>query len=219
MTKLLDSVRLSNLYLQQELQYYQNIIKNKDAGLSVREKSSLALKIEGMEREILIRAHDFESLRIVVDNISTSSVNLRKFPAIMPLKPGSYTRISSGFGRRASPTARASSNHMGIDIPASRGTPVYAPADGVVAKTRGSAGGYGKMIEMEHSFGFSTVFGHLHEIMVEPGQKIGRGKVIGLVGSTGISTGPHLHYEILKNGNKIDPISFTDIVLRKLEAE
>jgi len=216
---MLDSIRLSNLYLQQELQYYQNISKIKDDGLSAGEKSGLALKIEAMEKEILTRANDFGSLRIVVDNIATTSVNLRKFPAIMPLKPGSYTRISSRFGKRNSPTAGASSNHMGIDIPAVQGTPVYAPADGVIIETNTSSGGYGKMIKMQHSFGFSTIFGHLDDILVKTGQKISRGKVIGLVGSTGISTGPHLHYEIIKNGYKIDPISFTDIVLNKLGRE
>lgn len=216
LTELLDSVRLANLYMQQELQYYQNISKIREDNLSEIEKSDLANKIESMEREILIRATDYESIKIVADNISTTSGNLRKFPAIMPLRPGSYTRISSKFGKRDSPTQGASANHRGIDIPAVLGTPVYAPADGVVESTSLAAGGYGKMIRMKHSFGFSTIYGHLDDILVKAGQQVNRGKVIGIVGNTGITTGPHLHYEILKNGNKIDPISFTDIVLRKL---
>ena len=98
--------------------------------------------------------------------------------------------------------------HPGQDFAAKIGTPVYATADGVVEKTESSFHGYGNNIIIDHGFGYKTLYGHLNGFAVREGQKVKRGATIGYVGNTGMSTGPHLHYEVIKNGEKINPINF-----------
>jgi murein DD-endopeptidase MepM/ murein hydrolase activator NlpD len=115
--------------------------------------------------------------------------------------------VTSDFGYRRSPFTLASDFHKGIDIAAAWGTPVAAPADGVV-KFAGYKGGYGKMVVIDHGFGVVTKYGHTSEIFVREGDKIKRGSKIALVGNTGHSTGPHLHYEIQSDGLPVDPMQY-----------
>jgi murein DD-endopeptidase MepM/ murein hydrolase activator NlpD len=112
--------------------------------------------------------------------------------------------FSDGFGWRRDPIDGAREFHKGVDIVASTGTPVRASADGLVTAA-GRMAGYGAMIQLVHGFGMSTRYGHLSRVMVTPGQRVRRGDVIGLVGSTGRSTGPHLHYEVFRAGAQVDP--------------
>jgi murein DD-endopeptidase MepM/ murein hydrolase activator NlpD len=112
--------------------------------------------------------------------------------------------FSDGFGWRRDPIDGAREFHKGVDIVASTGTPVRASADGLVTAA-GRMAGYGAMIQVVHGFGMSTRYGHLSRVMVTPGQRVKRGDVIGLVGSTGRSTGPHLHYEVFRAGVQVDP--------------
>jgi murein DD-endopeptidase MepM/ murein hydrolase activator NlpD len=112
--------------------------------------------------------------------------------------------FSDGFGWRRDPIDGAREFHKGVDIVASTGTPVRASADGLVTAA-GRMSGYGEMIQLVHGFGMSTRYGHLSKVMVTPGQRVKRGDVIGLVGSTGRSTGPHLHYEVFRAGVQVDP--------------
>ena len=112
--------------------------------------------------------------------------------------------FSDGFGWRRDPIDGAREFHKGVDIVASTGTPVRASADGLVTAA-GRMAGYGAMIQVVHGFGMSTRYGHLSRVMVAPGQRVKRGEVIGLVGSTGRSTGPHLHYEVFRAGVQVDP--------------
>ncbi len=112
--------------------------------------------------------------------------------------------FSDGFGWRRDPIDGAREFHKGVDIVASTGTPVRASADGLVT-TAGRMAGYGATIQVVHGFGMSTRYGHLSRVMVTPGQRVKRGEVIGLVGSTGRSTGPHLHYEVFRAGVQVDP--------------
>lgn len=112
--------------------------------------------------------------------------------------------FSHGYGWRKDPFTGQREFHHGVDIVANLGTPILAPADGVVTRARRMQG-YGKMVHLSHGYGMATRYGHLSEILVRPGQRVRRGDVIGRVGSTGRSTGPHLHYEVFKAGRRVDP--------------
>jgi murein DD-endopeptidase MepM/ murein hydrolase activator NlpD len=119
-------------------------------------------------------------------------------------------RLTSGFGIRIHPILRTARMHKGLDIAAAYGSPIYAAMDGVVALA-GRNGGYGNFVKLMHGGGMATGYGHMSRIAVRPGTRVARGQVIGYVGSTGMSTGPHLHYELWKNGVAINPrsVSFT----------
>ena len=115
--------------------------------------------------------------------------------------------VTSDFGGRRSPYSGVYKMHYGIDIASPMGTPVQAPADGKVVFAE-SKGGYGRMVVIDHGYGVQTLYGHASKIFVDNGQKIKRGDEIALVGSTGASTGPHLHYEIHVDGIPADPLNF-----------
>ena len=125
---------------------------------------------------------------------------LASTPAIMPVRGW----LSDGYGWRKDPFTSKRAFHRGVDIVAPRGTPVRASADGVVAKA-GRLGAYGKRVDISHGFGFISRYAHMHELLVKPGQEIRRGDIIGRVGSTGRSTAPHLHYEIFRDGRRVNP--------------
>lgn len=118
-----------------------------------------------------------------------------------------WGRVSSGFGRRINPVTGLSAMHTGVDLPEPAGTPVRSMAAGVVVRA-GYAGGYGNMVEVDHGGGVRTRYGHLSEIDVSAGANVASGSVIGAVGSTGRSTGPHLHFEVRINGVPIDPTGY-----------
>jgi murein DD-endopeptidase MepM/ murein hydrolase activator NlpD len=129
-------------------------------------------------------------------------------PAIQPIANKTLKEISSGFGWRIQPLYKIRQFHPGQDFAAQIGTPVYATANGVVEKVESSFHGYGNNIIINHGFGYKTLYGHLSGFAVKEGQKVKRGATIGYVGNTGMSTGPHLHYEVIKNDEKINPINF-----------
>jgi murein DD-endopeptidase MepM/ murein hydrolase activator NlpD len=112
--------------------------------------------------------------------------------------------FSDGFGWRRDPIDGSREFHKGVDIVAPSGTPVRAAADGLVTAA-GRMAGYGTMVHLAHGYGLGTRYGHLSRVLVTPGQRVKRGDVIGMVGSTGRSTGPHLHYEVFRAGNQVDP--------------
>lgn len=129
-------------------------------------------------------------------------------PAIQPVSNKNLNRIASGFGYRIDPVYKVTKFHPGLDFTAPQGTPIYATADGVVKVAEYSTGGYGRHVVINHGYGYETLYGHMIRIKVKRGQSIKRGEVIGWVGSTGKSTGPHCHYEVHKNGQRIDPIYY-----------
>ncbi|MGC4037982.1 MAG: M23 family metallopeptidase [Chitinophagaceae bacterium] len=129
-------------------------------------------------------------------------------PAIQPVSNSDLKRIASGFGYRIDPIYKTTKMHPGIDFTAPQGTPIYATADGVIKMAGFSDGGYGNHVIINHGYGYETLYGHMVKVKARAGQKVKRGEVIGYVGSTGKSTGPHCHYEVHKNGQKIDPIYF-----------
>jgi murein DD-endopeptidase MepM/ murein hydrolase activator NlpD len=134
-------------------------------------------------------------------------------PSDKPVKTAAFT---SSFGVRSDPFKGGAAMHPGIDLAGPLGTPIYATADGTVLRAGYNSGGYGNLIEIEHGRGITTRFGHLSAVLVEPGDKITRGQLIGRMGSTGRSTGSHLHYEVRIDGRAVNPIPFmksTDYVL------
>ncbi len=133
---------------------------------------------------------------------------LASIPAIQPVTKRNITRLASGFGHRIHPIYKTYMMHAGIDFTAPIGTEIYATGNGVVAKTEYNGRGYGNNVIIQHGYGYSTLYGHMSRFAVRPGQRVKRGDVIGYVGNTGSSTGPHVHYEVIKNGKKIDPINF-----------
>jgi len=136
---------------------------------------------------------------VTLDQMNTYRIAMEKLPLAMPVK--NSFRYTSGFGRR---WGRA---HEGIDMAAPTGTPVVAPGDGVVTFA-GRQGAYGNLIKIEHELGVETRYGHLSRIRVRVGQRVSQGELIGDIGNTGRSTGPHLHYEVRMNGRAVDPMSF-----------
>ena len=115
--------------------------------------------------------------------------------------------ISDGFGWRSDPFTGEREFHTGLDIVAAQGAPIRAPADGVVSLA-GRVAGYGRFLQISHGYGYQTRYGHLSEVLVKSGQRVRRGELLGRVGSTGRSTGPHLHYEVYKAGQRVNPYRY-----------
>jgi murein DD-endopeptidase MepM/ murein hydrolase activator NlpD len=129
-------------------------------------------------------------------------------PAIQPLSNRDLNRLSSGFGYRIDPLYKTVKFHPGLDFSAPQGTPVYATAEGTVKIAGNSGNAYGNHIVISHGYSYNTLYGHLFRIKAKKGQRVKRGEIIGYVGNTGKSTGPHLHYEVLKGNKRLDPIYF-----------
>jgi len=138
-------------------------------------------------------------------------------PAVCPIYVSDLDRVGSGFGMRKDPIDSTMKMHKGIDIAAPTGTKVYAAGSGKVLKITSSDDGYGNCIVIEHGYGFVTRYAHLSGFKIKEGDEVKKGDLIGLVGSTGRSTGPHLHYEIEKDGERIDPKKYIKFDLKGLE--
>lgn len=149
-----------------------------------------------------------KSYKEIESMISNKEKLLSATPAIQPLSNRDLNRLSSGFGYRIDPVYKTVKFHPGLDFTAPQGTPIYATADGVV-QTAGNVGnGYGNHIVINHGYSYQTLYGHMSRLKASRGQRVKRGEVIGYVGSTGKSTGPHLHYEVFKSRKRLDPIYF-----------
>ncbi|MEY2648220.1 MAG: hypothetical protein RL282_933 [Bacteroidota bacterium] len=129
-------------------------------------------------------------------------------PAIQPISNRNLNRLASGFGYRIDPLYKTVKFHPGLDFSASSGTPIYATADGTVETASNLGNGYGNHVVVNHGYSYRTLYGHMSRIKARRGQRVKRGEVIGYVGSTGKSTGPHLHYEVFKGKKRLDPIYF-----------
>ena len=133
---------------------------------------------------------------------------LKAIPTIKPVKNEDLTRMASGYGYRSDPFTKARKFHRGMDFTAPRGTPVYATGNGVVKRADRRSSGYGRHVRINHGFGYTSLYAHLYKYVVKRGQKVKRGDLIGFVGSTGRSQAPHLHYEIIKDGKRVNPLNF-----------
>jgi murein DD-endopeptidase MepM/ murein hydrolase activator NlpD len=152
--------------------------------------------------------HQEVSYKEIEGMIRNKEKLLASTPAIQPINNKDLNRLSSGFSYRIDPIYKTVKFHAGLDFSAPSGTPIYATAQGVV-RTAGNLGnGYGNHVIIYHGYQYTTLYGHMFRIKVRPGQSVKRGEVIGYVGNTGKSTGPHLHYEVMKGGKHLDPIYF-----------
>ncbi|HEX8484102.1 M23 family metallopeptidase [Sphingomonas sp.] len=133
-----------------------------------------------------------------------SGIGAIAIPSVQPVQKLSFT---SNFGIRSDPFRGTAAMHAGVDIPGPVGTPIYATADGIISHA-GRQGGYGNLVEINHGKGIATRYGHLSQILVADHARVTRGQMIALMGSTGRSTGPHLHYEVRIDGHAVNPIPF-----------
>lgn len=162
-------------------------------------------KLDFISRQIIVQSESFKQLK---DMVADKEKMLASIPSIMPVDRNKI-RISSGFGWRRNPFTRSGSQfHPGIDMAGKIGTPIYATGDGEVIDPFGSMTGYGIVIVIDHGYGFQTLYAHLSKRLVKAGDKVKRGEIIGYLGNTGPSTGPHLHYEVMRNGKKVNPINY-----------
>jgi murein DD-endopeptidase MepM/ murein hydrolase activator NlpD len=129
-------------------------------------------------------------------------------PAIQPINNEELTRMASGYGWRSDPFTKARKMHYGMDFTAPKGTPIYATGDGVITRADNNSSGYGKHIRIDHGYGYLSLYAHLSQYNVKKGKKVKRGDLIGFVGSTGRSEAPHLHYEVWKDKDRINPLNF-----------
>ncbi|WP_083629648.1 M23 family metallopeptidase [Tenacibaculum agarivorans] len=162
--------------------------------------------------EALIASNDTTAICTIKKGLKGNYVKYKVLfnyiPSINPLNPKKQKRISSRFGRRFHPIDGRYKQHLGLDIAAKIGTPIHAAASGVVKTVIKSNKGYGNQVFIDHLYGYSTRYAHMYISVVKKGQRIKKGDIIGFVGNTGKSTGPHLHFEILKNSKPIDPYPF-----------
>jgi murein DD-endopeptidase MepM/ murein hydrolase activator NlpD len=167
--------------------------------------SSIIFQLSNLRSRLFSQNKSLDAIEGMVKN---KEALLAATPAIQPVNNKDLSRLASGFGYRIDPVYKTTKFHAGLDFAAPQGSPVYATADGVVKLAGNTGDGYGNHVIINHGYSYETLFGHMVRIKVRAGQKIRRGEVIGWVGSTGKSTGPHLHYEVHKNGRPVDPVYF-----------
>ena len=164
-----------------------------------------AKKADKLSKQLYIQSKSFDE---VIDLAKNKADMLASIPAIQPIANKDLSRMASGYGYRLHPIYKTRRLHTGMDFTAPQGTPIYATGDGKVAKVRKSRRGYGNHVIIDHSYGYQTLYAHMTKYIVYRGQKVKRGEIIGYVGSSGTSVAPHLHYEVMKNKRKINPVNY-----------
>ncbi|TDH24090.1 M23 family peptidase [Segetibacter sp. 3557_3] len=167
--------------------------------------TGLAAQLSNLENRATVQD---KSYREITEMIRNKERLLAAIPAIQPVSNKNLNRIASGYGNRIDPVYKVTKFHAGLDFTAPQGTPIYATADGKVKLAGTNDGGYGNHVIIDHGFGYETLYGHMVRIKARAGKSVKRGEVIGWVGNTGKSTGPHCHYEVHKNGNPVNPVYF-----------
>ncbi|ETN93915.1 Peptidase family M23 [Zhouia amylolytica] len=162
-------------------------------------------RLEVLQKRLVVQS---KSLDEITELAKEKEDLLAAIPAIQPVKNEDLTRIASGYGWRSDPFTKARKFHYGMDFTAPRGTPIFATGDGVVTRADNRSSGYGEHIRVDHGYGYVSLYAHLSKYNVRRGQKVKRGDIIGFVGSTGRSQAPHLHYEVFKDDNRINPLNF-----------
>ncbi|WP_217603935.1 M23 family metallopeptidase [Chitinophaga sp. GbtcB8] len=193
-----DSTRAGKIEKDEELAQLQSFSSN-----DIIASTAVLLK------ELLNRIKSQEKSYTEIDElVKNKQKMLASIPAIQPVANKDLKRIASGFGYRIDPIYKTVKYHAGLDFSAPSGTPIYVTGDGVVEEAALSDVGYGNHVVVRHGYGYKTLYGHMLRTKVKAGQTVKRGDVLGWVGSTGKSTGPHCHYEVMKNGEKVDPVYF-----------
>ena len=162
-------------------------------------------KIDQITKQLYLQSKSFDE---IIDLTKDKLSMLASIPAIQPVSNKNLKRMASGYGYRIHPIYKTRKMHAGMDFSAKTGTEIYATGNGTIKKVRRSKKGYGNYVEINHGYGYKTLYAHMSKFIVKQGQKVKRGELIGYVGNTGTSVAPHLHYEVIKNGKKIDPVNF-----------
>lgn len=164
-----------------------------------------AKKLDKISKQLYIQTKSYDEVYKLAIN---KEKMLASIPAIQPVANKDLKRMASGYGMRMHPIYKRKKMHTGMDFSAERGTEIYATGDGVVDLAEYSQRGYGNHVVIKHGYGYETLYAHMTQFIVRKGEKIKRGQVIGYVGNTGTSVAPHLHYEVIKNGEKVNPVNF-----------
>ena len=216
-TPIPDSARAQQMEREQEIARVESMD-------DIELVQSLKVQVRNLDKRVGFQKKSYDELTNLINN---KEKLLAATPAIQPVANKNLNRIASGYGRRIDPIYKTIKMHAGLDFSAPQGTPIYATADGRVQLAGFSNSGYGNHVVINHGYGYHTLYGHMFRVKARAGQQVKRGEVIGFVGSTGKSTGPHLHYEVHKNGQRINPVYFFyndltpqqfDEVLKRAEA-
>jgi murein DD-endopeptidase MepM/ murein hydrolase activator NlpD len=162
-------------------------------------------RLDILSKQTVVQSRSLDEIERLAAN---KAALLEAIPSIQPIKNQDLTRMASGYGYRIDPFTKKRRFHYGMDFSAKRGTPVYATGNGIVKRADNRSSGYGRHIRIDHGFGYISLYAHLNKYNVRRGQRVKRGDIIGYVGNTGRSVGPHLHYEIFKDKKKINPLNF-----------
>jgi murein DD-endopeptidase MepM/ murein hydrolase activator NlpD len=193
-----DSVRAKELEKRMEIASVESMSDNELV-------SSIEEVMKNVHARILSQQKSFDEINNLLKN---KEQLLSHTPAIQPVSNKDLERIASGFGYRIDPIYKTVKLHAGLDFTAPTGTPIYATADGTVSVAGNTGDGYGNHVIINHGYGYETLYGHMVRVKARVGQSVKRGEIIGYVGSSGKSTGPHCHYEVIRRGQKIDPVYF-----------
>ena len=185
---------------QRKISYYEEIAQMTNNQLS----ADLSLKVDVLEKELYVQAKSYDE---VLELAKTQEIRMENIPAIQPVLNKDLKRVASGYGVRIDPVYHVRKFHQGMDFTAPTGTDVFATGNAKV-EFAGWKQGYGNTVILDHGYGYKTLYAHLYKTLVRKGQKVRRSDVIALVGNTGKSTGPHLHYEVRLNGKAIDPRNY-----------
>ena len=192
-----DSARIKDVEIKKEVTLINSFGETELVDTLSNQLNNLSLRL----------AFQSKSYGQIENLVKNKEKLLLAIPAIQPVSNKDLTRIASGFGMRVHPILKIYRPHNGLDFTAPSGVPIYATADGVVDKAEFN-GGFGNHVVISHGYGFETLYGHMVKIKAHAGQTVKRGEVIGYLGSTGLSSGPHCHYEVHRNGVPVDPIYY-----------
>jgi murein DD-endopeptidase MepM/ murein hydrolase activator NlpD len=173
-------------------------------------------RLDILTKELVIQSKSLDEIELLAKNNESL---LTAIPAIQPVSSSDLKRMASGYGYRIDPFTKKRTMHWGMDFSAKTGTPIYATGVGRIARADARAVGFGNHVRIDHGFGYVSIYAHMDKIVVRRGNKVKRGDLIGYVGNTGRSVAPHLHYEIVKDGKKINPINFYSGSLSPIEFE
>ena len=185
---------------QRKIDYYEQLAQMTNSELA----ADLSLKVDLLEKEIYVQAKSYDE---VAQMAKEQEIRMENIPAIQPVMNKDLKRVASGYGMRIDPVYHVRKFHQGMDFTAPTGTEVFATGNAKV-EFAGWKQGYGNTVILDHGYGYKTLYAHLYKTLVRKGQKVRRSDVIALVGNTGKSTGPHLHYEVRLNGKAIDPRNY-----------
>jgi murein DD-endopeptidase MepM/ murein hydrolase activator NlpD len=193
-----DSARVKEIEKKKEVKLVQSMGETELVKSMTAQLNELSMRV----------AYQTKSYVEIEDMVRNKEKLLAAIPAIQPVSNRDLNRIASGFGYRVDPVYKDTRMHKGLDFTAPIGTPIYATADGVVRESGFNTGGYGINVVIYHGYGYETLYAHMVRTKAKVGQRVKRGEVIGYVGNSGKSTGPHCHYEVHRNGIPVDPVYY-----------